>query len=201
MKAPLSVLELTTHDIEEPMASNIREEVERLKSDLQTALHMARLRSITQDFHVKRLSLTKLLQEVNMENRRLYIRNQIYPKITIDVEDDTVYSDEKWLYFNFEQLIQNAVKYTADRSSEFYLSVFEQNGNQVIEIKDNGVGIPKADLERIFELFFTGENGWYFRESTGVGLYLVKEITNYLDHEIEVDSVQKKGTTFRIIFS
>ncbi len=66
---------------------------------------------------------------------------------------------------------------------------------------DFGVGIPKTDKRRVFDPFYTGENGRKFRESTGMGLYLTKEAALHLGHRIELDSVVGEGTTFRIIFS
>jgi signal transduction histidine kinase len=53
---------------------------------------------------------------------------------------------------------------------------------------------------RVFEPFYTGENGRKFRESTGMGLYLTKEAAEYLGHRIELDSKVGEGSTFRIIF-
>jgi len=68
-------------------------------------------------------------------------------------------------------------------------------------VKDFGIGIPDFDQKRIFQPFFTGENGRKYRESTGMGLYLVKEVVNYLGHDIEVDSKVGEGTTFKLIFN
>lgn len=70
----------------------------------------------------------------------------------------------------------------------------------MLEVKDFGVGIPEADKRRIFDAFYTGENGRKFRESTGMGLYLIKESVEYLHHRIEFESRVGEGTTFRILF-
>jgi two-component system, OmpR family, sensor histidine kinase YxdK len=70
----------------------------------------------------------------------------------------------------------------------------------VLEIEDEGVGIPKSDLPRVFDPYFTGENGRIFQESTGMGLFLVKQICDNLGHQVEIESTVNKGTTIRIIF-
>ncbi|MDR2992907.1 MAG: sensor histidine kinase, partial [Bacillus cereus] len=70
----------------------------------------------------------------------------------------------------------------------------------ILEIKDYGVGIPTTDLPRVFNPFYTGENGRKFKESTGMGLYLVKEVCEKLNHKIELESEVGKGTKVRIIF-
>jgi two-component system, OmpR family, sensor histidine kinase YxdK len=200
MKTPLSVIELTAQTLDEPDSSNIREETERMKTGLNTILYMARLRSIEKDFQFKPVVLSNIVHEVNKENKRFYIRNQVYPKLKIDREDITVETDEKWLFFMLSQLIHNAVKYSAGRSSQINIAIYENAGDAIIEVTDFGVGIPASDQKRVFDAFFTGENGRAFRESTGMGLYLTKEVGDRLGHRIELESHVGKGSVFRIIF-
>ncbi|WP_251551680.1 sensor histidine kinase [Neobacillus muris] len=201
MKTPLSVIELTAQNLDEPDSSNIREETERMKTGLNTVLYMARLRTIEQDFHIKPVNLVKLVDEVNGENKRFYIRNKVYPKLEVEKEGMIVETDEKWLYFILSQLIQNAVKYSSHISNRIVISLYEREKEAILEVKDFGIGIPETDKRRIFDPFFTGENGRKFRESTGMGLYLVKETADTLGHRIEMESEAGKGAVFRIIFS
>jgi len=201
MKTPLSVIELTAQNLDEPDSSNIREETDRMKTGLNTVLYMARFKTIEQDFHIKPVGLSKVIQEVNGENKRFYIRNQVYPKQVAKREGITVETDEKWLFFILSQLINNAVKYSAGKSNNIVLSIYEIGKEAVLEVKDFGIGIPDQDKRRIFQPFFTGENGRKYRESTGMGLYLVKETLDHLGHRLEMDSEEGVGTTFRIIFS
>lgn len=70
----------------------------------------------------------------------------------------------------------------------------------MLEITDEGVGIPPSDLPRVFDPYFTGENGRHFQESTGMGLYLVKQICEKLGHQIEIESKINQGTTIRLVF-
>ncbi|MBY7143833.1 sensor histidine kinase [Virgibacillus sp. NKC19-3] len=201
MKTPLSVIELTAQNLDEPESSNIREETEQIKTGLNTVLYMARLRTIEQDFQIKPVDVEELVHEINQDNKRFFIRNEVYPKLEKDKSRIVVESDEKWLLFIMTQLIQNAVKYSAGRSKQIILSLYERKGAAVFEVKDFGIGIPEADRKRIFHAFYTGENGRKFRESTGMGLYLVKEVSDYLGHAIEVESTIGEGTKFRIVFS
>nr|WP_245350140.1 sensor histidine kinase [Cytobacillus eiseniae] len=201
MKTPLSVIELTAQNLDEPDSSNIREETERMKTGLNTILYMARLRTIEQDFHIKPVVLAKVINEVNRENKRFYIRNQVYPKLEVEKEGITVETDEKWLFFMLTQLVNNAVKYSAGKSSSIDISIYEKGKEAILEVRDFGVGIPDTDIKRIFDPFFTGENGRKFRESTGMGLYLIKEVLVHLEHRIELDSKVGTGSTFRIIFT
>lgn len=200
MKTPLSVIELMAKDLDEPASSSFREETDRLKTGLQMVLSMARLRSIERDFQIKKISLINLVKNVNNENKRLFIRNNIFPQIKEMTENITVESDEKWLFFILTQLVHNAVKYSQGKAQHINITLDVRDKRAILEIEDEGVGIPKEDIRRIFDAFYTGENGRRFRESTGVGLFLVKEVIDYLGHQIEVDSTVGKGSTFRIIF-
>ncbi|MGM7722883.1 sensor histidine kinase [Metabacillus sp. Hm71] len=200
MKTPLSVIELIAQNLDEPDSSSIREETDRIKTNLNTVLYMARLRTIEQDFHIKPVNLSKMVNDVNGENKRLYIRNKVYPHLLQQKPDIIVETDEKWLFFILSQLLNNAVKYSIGRSNKIDISICEKAGEAVLEVKDYGVGIPEADKRRVFDPFYTGENGRKFRESTGMGLYLTKEACDHLGHRIELESKVGEGSTFRIIF-
>lgn len=201
MKTPLSVIELTAQTLDEPESSSMREETDRIRSGLHTVLYMARLRTIAEDFHIKPVLLSKLIHEVNQENKRFYIRHEVYPQLKEHSSDITVQTDEKWLFFLLTQLVHNAVKYSTGKAKHLLLSVYQRNGEAILEVKDFGVGIPSVDKKRVFNKFYTGENGRKYRESTGMGLYLVKEVAEKLEHRIELDSDLGEGTTIQIIFS
>ncbi|PAF35123.1 hypothetical protein CHH58_17930 [Terribacillus saccharophilus] len=201
MKTPLSVIELTAQTLDEPESSSIREETDRMREGLNTVLYLARLRTITEDFHIKPVVLSKLIHEVNQENKRFYIRNEVFPVLKEEKAGAIVETDEKWLFFLLAQLVHNAVKYSAGKSNQLVLSLYERSGELVLEVKDFGVGVPVVDRKRIFNKFYTGENGRKYRESTGMGLYLVKEVADQLEHGLEMDSTVGEGTKFRIIFS
>jgi len=200
MKTPLSVIELIAQNLDEPDSSSIREETERMKMGLNTILYMARLRTIEQDFHIKPVNLSKMIKDVNGENKRFYIRNQVYPNVLQQKQEMVVETDEKWLFFILSQLINNAVKYSKGKSNRIDITIFEQEGEAVLEVKDFGVGIPETDKRRVFDPFYTGENGRKFRESTGMGLYLAKEAADQLGHRLEFESQLDQGSAFQIIF-
>ena len=69
----------------------------------------------------------------------------------------------------------------------------------IIDIVDEGIGIPKKDIKRVFEPFFTGENSRNFGESTGMGLYIVKRVCDNLGHKVEIKSEIEKGTQVSIL--
>lgn len=71
----------------------------------------------------------------------------------------------------------------------------------ILYIEDNGIGIKKEELPRVFEKGFTGTNGRISnKKSTGIGLYLCKKLCDKLGLKIEVDSIYGEGTKVKIIF-
>ncbi|GIP20732.1 HAMP domain-containing sensor histidine kinase [Paenibacillus sp. J22TS3] len=199
MKTPLSVIDLITQGEDEPQYENISEEADRMRQGLEMVLYMARLETFEQDFHVDRTPLRSLVQEVIHENKRYFIRSQVYPDNQVN-DQFHVTTDAKWLRFILQQLLTNAIKYSSGTRSTIRFSAHTRDEALVLELRDAGIGIPKSDISRVFRPFFTGENGRTYKESTGMGLYLVKEVLDRLGHDIELESEVNQGTTVRIIF-
>ncbi|WP_019910241.1 sensor histidine kinase [Paenibacillus sp. HW567] len=204
MKTPLSVIELTVQNIDEPEFASIREELESMRSGLYTVLYMARLRAFEKDFIIKPVILPKLINEVVHDHKRQFIRNRIFPEVEAVVPGISAQTDEKWLFFMLSQIINNAIKYSAAKPSEekkITVSCYVRGREAVIEVEDQGIGIQASDLKRVFDPFFTGANGRGLRESTGMGLYLAKESADRLGHRIELESEIGSGTVVRIILA
>lgn len=199
MKTPLSVIQLTMKGKVDPIFQNIQEEISRISAGLETILHTARLEVFEHDFHVQRVSLQSLVNEVVSEHKGSFIRHKVYPENTID-SSIHVETDPKWLSFLITQLIVNAIRYSAGISETVTISAYLRGREWVLEIRDRGIGIPIQDIYRVCEPYFTGENGRKYRESTGMGLYLVQEVCKKLHHEFEIESEEGKGTVVRILF-
>ncbi|MMZ57297.1 Sensor histidine kinase GraS [compost metagenome] len=98
------------------------------------------------------------------------------------------------------QILINAANYTADAGKNVFIRAYERETSTVLEIRDQGIGIVKEDLKRVFNPYFTGERGRQYHESTGMGLYLVREVCDRLGHKVELDSEPGVGTVVRLIF-
>jgi OmpR family two-component system sensor histidine kinase YxdK len=198
MKTPLSILHLTVQDGDDPAYASVREEADRLEQGLETVLYAARLESFRRDFRVAPAELRAIAERAVSENKRLFIRSQVYPEVRAD-EDLFVETDAKWLGFAVSQLLTNAIKYSA-KNGKVTLSAVRTAEAVVLEVRDRGIGIPSHDLKRVTEPFYTGDNGRTHRESTGMGLYLVQEICRNLGHELRLDSAPGEGTCVSIVF-
>ena len=93
-------------------------------------------------------------------------------------------------------VISNAIKYTPDGGT-IKISAFQENNRLVMIVKDNGIGIPKEDLPRIFERFYRVDKSRSTR-GTGLGLAIVKHIVKLFNGEISVKSKVGIGSTFTV---
>jgi signal transduction histidine kinase len=198
MKTPVSVIHLMIQDEDDPRFTAIGDELDRLRKGLEMVLYTARLDTFDRDFYVETLELEKVVRAVTSSQKRLFIRKRVYPSFQFEGEL-RVTSDEKWLSFVITQLITNAVRYTIEEGRKIYFHGYHRGIRTILEIRDEGVGITPSDVPRVFDPYFTGENGRSFQESTGMGLYLVKQICEKLGHQIELESTVNKGTTVRIV--
>lgn len=210
MKTPISVIKLILENekdknIDEATKKSyesIEEEMEKLSNGLEMALYTLRVNDFEQDFKVEEINILDIVRIIINENKNAFIVNSIYPKI-ISNEDIVVKTDKKWIKFIVGQIISNSIKYSKVKESKeksIVINIHKEDDKVILSIKDNGVGIPSQDLERVFNPFFTGENGRVYSESTGMGLYLSKDICNRLGHGIDIESTEGIGTTVNIVF-
>jgi len=210
MKTPVSVIRLLLErekdkNIDEKTKNSydsIEEEIEKLSHGLNMALYTLRLNDFEMDFKVEEANLLKIVRDVINENKNAFIVNSIYPKI-LSEESFMVKTDKKWIKFVINQIISNSIKYSKVKqidNKSINISAHSKEDKTMLCIKDNGVGIPKQDLERVFDPFFTGKNGRTYSESTGMGLYLSKDILKRLGHDINVESSHGEGTQVSVIF-
>lgn len=200
MKTPVSVIHLLVQNEDDPKSVAIEDEVDRLRKGLELVLYTARLDTFERDFFVETLDLEKLVRSVTSSQKRLFIRRKVFPQIEVE-GPISIASDEKWLSFVLTQIMTNAVKYTVKENAKIHLHGYVRNKEKVLEIVDEGIGIPESDLPRVFDPYFTGENGRRFQESTGMGMYLVKRICNKLGHRVELESKVGQGTKVRVVWS
>lgn len=200
MKTPLSVILLQLQEYEgEVEFESMQEEVNKLKEGLDMAMYYARLDSFQKDFLIEKIYLKKLVMETVNDEKKLFIKGKIVPKVEVD-ETIYVYSDAKWLKFVLGQLIINGVKYSKGKGKELTMKAWESGEEIKLSVIDEGVGIPSKDIKRVFDPFFTGENGRKFGESTGMGLYITKEVCRSLEHKIDIESDVNEGTKVTIGF-
>ncbi|AOZ92626.1 sensor histidine kinase [Paenibacillus crassostreae] len=200
MKTPLSVIQLLiqSNQSNEPRLflewQKVKKECNMLNFALNQLLMYSRSTKILVDLKIEPITLKDIVQEVVNDLKDYFIENEIYPKITIE-ENITIYSDRKWLKVVVYQLLNNAVKYG---KRESIVLVNYENGQ--LFIRNKGETIPTSEINRVFDLFYTGSKGRTIGEATGIGLYLVKKVLNTLNHSFDLYSANNE-TIFTIDFS
>ena len=199
MKTPLSVLKLICENhSEEEDYKKIGRNVNTIEYNLNQILNIYRLDEFKNDFVSEKVLLKNICKECINGLKDYFISSQIYPKLDIN-ENIYVYSDSKWLKLIIHQILTNAIKYSNSTQTVSVIAKKEEE-KVYLSIVDMGVGIEKADLRSIFELFYIGKNGRNNADSSGIGLYIVKRVSEYLGHKVEVESEIGKGTKMTIIF-
>lgn len=199
MKTPISVIGLLLQEQDDLDRESLNEEIDKLRSGLDSVLVNARLETFEQDMQIERVELKMIVQEIITEHKRLFITNGVFPFISID-EKYIVATDVKWLKIVIGQFITNAVKYTFEQGKKVYLTVTSTEQGLQLLIRDEGIGIPSSDLNRVTKAFFTGENGRLTGESTGMGLYIASEVCDRLGHPLAIESELGTGTTVTVLF-
>lgn len=116
---------------------------------------------------------------------------------TIDVQNDMVV-DTTLLLSVFQNLIDNAYKYSEPQRKYLRIEMQQNKKNFVIKFKDRGIGINKKEFNSIFKKFYRVKNQFNQQGSIGLGLAFCKEIVDFMGGEIKVDSVLNEGTTFTL---
>ncbi|HCK0311258.1 TPA: ATP-binding protein, partial [Listeria innocua] len=176
----------------------IDEELETIDKLVMQALYFSRLDTFSKDYFIQEQNLGAVMRESVKRHSKLFIGKKM--KLDLQNVDIDVRTDSKWLGFIIDQVLSNALKYTADGGDIQIWCDTEVTGKKVLHIKDNGRGIKEEDLPRVFEQGFTGTIGRQEKKATGMGLYLAKQMAKKLGHEICIESKSEIGTEVRIYF-
>lgn len=205
MKTSITVIDLACEQDELTNGSNrciedIKEENSILKKNLEECLNVLRLDDFSRDYITTSCNLKDIVNTVVNSKKRDFIYKGVFPTVSI-YDDIDIYTDRKWCIYMLEQVIANSIKYSEDKKgNKIEISAVRNNEEVELLIKDEGIGIGKEDLQRVFEPFFTGNNGRKERNSTGIGLYMVKIIAKKLGHTIKIASQVGIGTEFKVVF-
>lgn len=175
---------------------DITVENEKLKKNLEQSLNLLRLDAFANDYVPERVDLAALVTRVINDHKRDFIYAGVFPKLNGEA---VVYTDSKWCGFIISQLISNSIKYS-NASTNVMFDIEILNERTELRITDYGIGIPCEDLPRVFDMFFTGTNGRQRRESTGIGLFMVKYIAEKLGIGLHIASEFGKSTTVILSF-
>ena len=194
IKTPITASQLLLERNEENVVNRVRQEIVQIDNYTSLALSYLKLLNEESDMTISEVEMNELIRPLIMKYRIQFIEQ--HTRIHYEKCEYKVLTDAQWASIMIEQILNNALKYARGKDIWIEFDASEQS----LIIKDNGVGISKADIPKIFDKGYSGYNGRLNEESSGIGLFIVKHISNHLNHEVDVDSKLNEGTTFKIHF-
>ena len=200
VKIPIAASKMIIENNKNEVTKSIDEELDKVENYTEQALFYARSNAVEKDYIINKTNLKEIVNGAILKNKTTLLNEKTSIELS-NLKDEEVYTDSKWAVFIINQIIQNAIKYSKKENKKIEISSQEKNDKVILYIKDNGIGIKKGEITRVFERGFTGENGRIIgQKSTGIGLYLCKKLCDRLGLGIELNSEKDKGTEVRIIF-
>lgn len=199
IKTPIAAGKLIAQNNKNEVTKSIDEELDKIEYYVEQALYYARSNTVEKDYCITKCNLQDIVNTVIKKNKDTLINNKI--KINIEDTNEIVYTDSKWIAFILNQIITNCIKYSKQENAEININVETKKARVILEIKDNGIGIKKGEITKVFDKGFTGSNGRKDgKKSTGIGLYLCKKLCGKLGIGIELNSEESVGTDVKLVF-
>lgn len=200
VKIPLATLILISNNHKDKFDKKIKSQLKRLEDYVDQVLYYARSENAEKDYLIKDTELSKVIKNVGLKNMVDLLENKVdYNVENVNVK---VLTDSKWLEFILGQIINNCIKYKRDINNSYIkISVRDEKYKTTLIIEDNGIGIKDSDLKQVFDKSFTGENGRNTSKSTGMGLFIAKNMCSKLGHKINIESKENEYTRVYITFA
>ena len=195
IKTPIASMRLKLQNEDSPLARGVRGDLFRIEQYVEMVLAFLRLDSDSTDYVIREYEVDGILRQAARRFAGAFIGRHI--RLCYEPVKASVVTDEKWLLFVLEQLLDNALKYTPENGT--VTIGWEEPGTLLI--RDTGIGIAPEDLPRIFERGYTGYNGRADKRASGIGLYLCRRICGNLGHRLAVESAPEQGTVVRVELS
>lgn len=197
LKINIAVINLLLENLGEDESKKIISQMKQMEFSVNQVLYVTRANNYNLDIKSEQVAVKDEIRKAIRENAEFFINKNI--EIILNVEGFNIISDRKWIHYILSQIINNSSKYTNENGQ---LHIFSKEDSKAfyLHIKDDGIGIPKEDIKRIFNKGFTGKNGRTRTKSTGIGLYYAKKMCNNLNIDLKVESEEGEYTEFILSF-
>jgi len=174
----------------------IQSETERLSSLTKQLLLLTSLDQLSSPLELTTFSLDVQLKETVRKYRWLLEEKNL--TLSMDLDEVKFTGDPAFLEKVWENLLSNALKYSNPEGT-IDIELYEQSNNVIVTVRDNGIGISKKEMDRIFDRFYRADDSRTQRISgTGLGLSIVQQVVKLHNGTIEVTSEDAGNTTFVI---
>lgn len=157
IKTPLTAINLICENNKNDYTKKIQRETGIIENQVENVLYYARMEQVYKDYMIHSVNLKNVALNAVRRNKLYFIQGKM--QVNVEFDDIMVSTDEKWIEFLLNQIFLNAIKYRANENAHIDITTNKQDKNIELIIEDNGIGIPKEDIGRIFEKGFTGSNG------------------------------------------
>lgn len=209
-KTPLAVMKIASGVLNEPdiaarpeklknYASILEKQTTHLQQQVEKLLTLATNNSQKLTYDMKMISLNHLIEESVAQLQPLADSRKARITLKLDDRDPKLYADAGHLSIAIVNIIENALKYAEE--PRVLIQTLHENGNVLLSIKDNGIGIEPKYLKRIFQKFYRVPTGNIHNvKGFGLGLNFSRQIITEHDGKIQVSSIPGIGTEFKISF-
>lgn len=172
----------------------------RLDLLAEDLLTLAQLESADPHLRLADIDLSTFLRDVIRDLEKKLANKQLHLVVDVSPDLPPVRADRPRLQEALYNLLDNAVKYSREHG-EIRLSARQRDSEIELTVSDDGIGITKEDLPRIFERFYRADKarGPDKVRGTGLGLAIVKHIAQSHGGRVEAESELNKGTTIRVV--
>lgn len=202
LRTPLTIIktytDLLLHEklgklnkLQKEKVANIAKNIEKLNDLINDMLQIPSINRQELEIRKENFYIKDAIK--NVINDLKDMANEKKQKIKLSLNNSIVNGDMKLIEKALKNIISNAIKYT-DENGVIEIKAKNEGDFAHIQIKDNGKGIKKGDVEKIFEPFYTGDGG-----GVGLGLAIAKNIIERHDGKIWAESEYGKGSTFHVI--
>ena len=174
-------------------------DINKLSNDISRILNLAKLESDFYESNFIKVNLARKIKDFYNKNKHLF------NKIKIDIKNEL--KKEEYVKLNLAlfnmvlmNIIINAIKYNVREDKKIYIRIYEEKNKIAIEFEDNGIGINKKDLKKIFKKFYQIKKK-EDEKGSGLGLYLIKNIAKIHKWKIKVNSIENEGSKFILLMN
>ena len=183
-------------DVIDSLADRIRVETERLASTVQDLLELSRIEH-GGDTEFTGVVIQGVVSGAHDRVRAAAAQNDVTIEVELPDQDLLVRGDRRQLTSAVFNLLDNAIKFSNAGGGAISVAVREAHGHVEVEVSDSGIGIPRQDLDRVFERFYRVDRGRSrMSGGTGLGLSMVRHIVANHAGRVSVTSTEGEGTTF-----
>lgn len=192
-----SEMMLSSNKLERKFLETINKEAERMKNLISDMLQISELENV-KNIEDSKINIKKIAEEVLVSYQPKAAAKNI--ELKTQLKNGFIFANSEKITKLISNLVDNSIKY--NNQGGFVEVVTETKNNEVIlTVKDNGIGIPKKDLSRVFERFYRVDKNRSKAESgTGLGLSIVKHVAKNYNAPVKLVSKENEGTHITVIF-